>query len=145
MQIVHAQNFQEMFLKVILDRSEFFEDFVPLGRNVSSHLNSSTFYLLLPVKKHGYDGTMTVDWGTIMSCLSSPVFRSPTNATADGFLDVTHSLKLINGPISISDIQNSLVLTPHNKLLFFIDDILYDTNGNSQFKSSTYAEHYQKK
>ncbi|XXG64625.1 hypothetical protein AAC387_Pa05g2523 [Persea americana] len=144
-EIVHAQNFQEMFLKVILDRSKFFEDFVPLGRNVSSHLSSLTFYLLLPVKKHGYNGTMTVDWGTIMGCLSSPVFRSPTNATADGFLDVTHSLKLINGPISISDIQNSLVLTPHNKLLFFIDDILYDTNGNSQFKSSTYVEHYQKK
>lgn len=135
-----------MFLKVILDRSEFFTDFVPLGRNASSHRSSSTFYLLLPVKIHGYDGGMAVDWGTVMGCLSSPMFRSLTHATANDFLDVTNSLKLINGPFSISDIQNSLVLTPHNKFLFFIDDIL-DTNGNSQFKNSTstYVEHYQKK
>ncbi|XP_077223182.1 dicer-like 4 isoform X2 [Tasmannia lanceolata] len=147
-EITHAQNFQEMFLKIILDRSEFVSNFVPLGKKASSHLGSSTFYLLLPIRKHEHEDKMIVDWRTVKGCLSSPVFRCPTRDTDKGHMPVSNSLEFFDGPIRISDIPNSLVLTPHNKLLFFIVDILHGTNGNSQLKGPkvlSYAEHYEKK
>ncbi|XP_077222093.1 endoribonuclease Dicer homolog 4-like [Tasmannia lanceolata] len=71
-EITHAQNFQEMFLKIILDRSEFVSNFVPLGKKASSHLGSSTFYLLLPIWKHEHEDKMIVDW----SCEGLLIFTS---------------------------------------------------------------------
>ncbi|TYH69445.1 hypothetical protein ES332_D05G056400v1 [Gossypium tomentosum] len=44
-EIMQAQHFQEMFFKVILDRSELLSEFITLG-NVFLSSSSSTFYLL---------------------------------------------------------------------------------------------------
>ncbi|XP_058067534.1 endoribonuclease Dicer homolog 4-like isoform X3 [Magnolia sinica] len=144
-EIIQAQNFQEMFLKIILDREEFLSDFVPLGKNASPELSLSTFYLLLPVRKHEHDDKMTLDWEIVKGCLSSPVFRYPTDVTDRSAFPVRNSLEFISGPVSVADIPNSLVLTPHNELMFFVVDILHGVNANSQFKDATYLEHYMKR
>ncbi|KAL5078183.1 hypothetical protein RYX36_017167, partial [Vicia faba] len=59
-EIKMAENFQEMFLKVILDRLEFVSKFVELS--VESHTRTSTFYFLLPVILKEY--AMNIDWKT---------------------------------------------------------------------------------
>lgn len=143
-EILLAQNFQEMFLKVILDRSELFPDYVSLGAVSGSHQHSSTFYLLLPVKQQKCEKTMTIDWTTVKRCLSSPIFRQPTVPYENGHDQTRDSLKLLNGTFNEDDVLNSLVFTPHNKLLFFIDGILHKSNARSQYKPTTsYAEHYK--
>lgn len=134
-----AQNFQEMFLKLVLDRMEFVSDYVPLGRHDSS--SSSTFYLLLPVMLGNDDKIASIDWGTIRKCLSSPVFRAPGDATEKvPSLDI----RLASGYKSIRDIQNSLVYVPYKKSFYFITDVVREKNGYSQYKNSgtlTYVEH----
>ena len=55
-----AEDSQEMFLKVILDRLEFVSKFVELS--AESHTRTSTFYLLLPVILKEY--AMNIEWKT---------------------------------------------------------------------------------
>nr|DAD45156.1 TPA_asm: hypothetical protein HUJ06_003386 [Nelumbo nucifera] len=143
-----AEYFQELFLKLILNRSELFPDFVPLGKNDSSQASSSTFYLLLPVKQHEYKEKMTVDWEIVKRCLSSPVFRVQINGADSDHLSVSNSLRLASGPRRISDIVNSLVYCPHRKLFFFVAGILPGINGYSPFpgsRYSSYSEYYIQK
>ncbi|KAL9326120.1 hypothetical protein ACSQ67_006765 [Phaseolus vulgaris] len=75
-EIKMAENFQEMFLKISLDRFEFVSEIVNLGTAAESHTSSSTFYLLLPVIFQEYNA-MKVDWKTVKRCLWSPIFRHP--------------------------------------------------------------------
>ncbi|XP_042476647.1 endoribonuclease Dicer homolog 4-like isoform X2 [Macadamia integrifolia] len=141
-EILLAEHFQEMFLKIILDRTEFLSDFVPLGKNELSR--SSTFYLLLPVKEHVHENAMTVDWEIVRRCLSSPIFKFPTGAFENSALPVNQTLKLASGPTKITDILNCLVFVPHKKSFFFIDGILSE-NGYSPFKDySSYEEYFMK-
>ncbi|KAJ6794191.1 endoribonuclease Dicer-like protein 4-like isoform X1 [Iris pallida] len=124
-EILLAQNFQEMFLKVILDRSELFADYVSLGEAGGSHQHSSTFYLLLPVKQQKCGKIMIIDWTAVERCLSSPVFRQPTVPYENDHDQTRDSLKLLNGTFNEDDVLNSLVFTPHNKRFFFITKILH--------------------
>lgn len=149
-QIIQAQNFQEMFLKIIIDREDFFSDFVKLGMNDSCQAKPSTAYLLLPVRRNENENRLSVDWKLIRKCLSSPVF-----GTGDNVLNVPDSCSvpagncfvLADGPVSKSDIVNSLVFTPHNKLFFFVDGIL-GIDANSPFSDESclsYVAHYAQK
>ncbi|KAK1323005.1 hypothetical protein QJS10_CPA02g01233 [Acorus calamus] len=143
-QIVHARNFQEMCLKIIFDRTEIFSNCVPLGSKDLFQLSSSTFYLLLPIMQH--ENRETVDWMTMSTCLSSPVFQDPNASVSRSRPHGCNTLKLMSGDRDISDILGGLVYTPHNRLLFFVDDILHGTNAKSQMSSTlTYADHYQEK
>nr|XP_024928613.2 dicer-like protein 4 [Ziziphus jujuba var. spinosa] len=147
-EIMLAQNFQEMFLKVILDRNEFVSEFVQLGNNDSRKASSLTFYLLLPVTFDDNENTMSIDWNVIRRCLSSPVFRSPVDALDENILPSDIQLELANGCKSRRDIENSLVYAPHKNLFFFITNVVFDKNGYSPYKDSgtlSYAEHLNKK
>lgn len=145
-EVILAQNFQEMFLKIILDRSLFSHDFVALSGSTAYNQHSSTFYLLLPVKKEKCQGNMNIDWATVRRCLSSPVFRTLPVSCESNLHPISNTLKLFNARFSKNDILNSLVFTPHNKLFYFVDEILYGTNAHSQHKASTsYSEHYMKR
>ncbi|KAJ6837174.1 endoribonuclease Dicer-like protein 4-like isoform X1 [Iris pallida] len=145
-EILLAQKFQEMFLKVILDRSELFADYVSLGEAGGAHQHSSTFYLLLPVKRQKCGEIMIIDWTTVERCLTSPIFRQPTVPYENGHDQTRDSLKLLNGTFNEDDVLNSLVFTPHNKLFFFVAGVLHKSNAHSQYKPTTsYAEHYKKR
>ncbi|KAI8023022.1 Dicer-like protein 4 [Camellia lanceoleosa] len=140
-EILQVQKFQEMFLKVILDRSEFIPEFVSLGKNGFSNLGSSTFYLLLPVILYG--NKMTVDWKLIRRCLSSPIFRNPEDARDSVLPHLNDHLELANGPHHIDDVINSLVYAPCKDIFFFISDVVRARNGYSEFKGSmSHIEHY---
>ncbi|KAF8031365.1 hypothetical protein BT93_D0530 [Corymbia citriodora subsp. variegata] len=143
--IVEAQKFQEMFLKVILDRTDLQPEFVPLGQYNDVDSGSSTYYLLLPVILQGSDGGVRVDWNTIRRCLSSPLFRNPTDTTAKtDFFSRRQFLKLANGRKLKSEVKNSLVYAPYKKLFYFITNIISEKNGGSPYKDSeplTHAEH----
>ncbi|KAK6942250.1 hypothetical protein RJ641_027627 [Dillenia turbinata] len=130
-EILLAENFQEVCLKIVLDRSEFDSEFVSLGKHISSKLSSSTFYLLLPVVLHGNSCIDRVDWETIKRCLSSPIFETATDAKDQRFLSPGDHLLLGNGSTPKSDIVNSLVYVPYKKSFFFISEILADKNGYS--------------
>lgn len=132
-----------MCLKIILDRAEFYCDHVFLGKFHASEHCFSTFYLLLPVKQQNCGDKMIVDWETIRRCLSSPVFGHITDLDWKDPYPISDSLKLLNGTVSKHKVLNSLVFTPHNKLFFLIDDVIHGTNANSQYKSVSYAQHYQ--
>ncbi|KAM0933868.1 hypothetical protein DsansV1_C34g0226131 [Dioscorea sansibarensis] len=140
-----AQKFQEMFLKVILDRSEFFSDVVLLGSNLKSHC-SLTFYLLLPVKQHADGKSVVIDWRTIRCCLSSPAFGCQVNSDRKDYVPTYDTLELLNGPFKKVDILHSLIFTPHNEQFFFIDGIVDDINANSRRKGqkdTSNAQHYE--
>lgn len=146
LQIILAQNFQEMYLKVILDRSEFIPEYVPLGKNEICISSSSTFYLLLPVILHDSDNTITVDWKIVIRCLSSPVFRTPEDTMVEKS-SVDFRLQLANGCRTICDVENSLVYAAHNKVFYFITDIIHRKNGYSPCDGSettSYMEHYER-
>ncbi|KAJ6406905.1 hypothetical protein OIU84_010423 [Salix udensis] len=139
-EITYAKNFQEMFLKAILDRSEFVHEYVPLGKNALSK-SCPTFYLLLPVIFHVSERRVTVDWKIIRRCLFSPIFKNPANAVDMGILPSDDFLHLANGRCSIRDVENSLVYTPHQKKFYFIDSIVPEKNGNSPCKGSNNLTH----
>lgn len=144
MQIRLAKDFQEMFLKVILDRMEFDTEFVQLGKNDSCEASSSTFYLLLPVTLRDNKNTVSIDWMVIRKCLSSPIFRSPADAMDEKSFPSNVKLQLANGCRSVRDIENSLIYAPHKKGFFFITNIVCNKSGYSPYKdsgTSTYVEH----
>ncbi|KAL0915263.1 hypothetical protein M5K25_015666 [Dendrobium thyrsiflorum] len=138
-----AQNFQEMFLKIILDRSEYFNDTVALGE-VNASL-SSTFYLLLPVREQRYGENRTIDWITVKRCLSSPAFEQ--HASYGRGLMGRNTLNLFNRQENVSDILNSLIFVPHNQLFYFVDCLLPETNAYSRKGSgdTSYTQHFKSK
>lgn len=150
---MEAQKFQEMFLKVILDRSDLQREFIPLGQDNDFNSGSSN-YLLLPVILQKSNSCVSVDWNTIRRCLSSPLFGNPTHRTVFG--NPTHRtaktdalsrfpLTLANGSKRKSeDVENSLVYAPYKKLFYFITSINFEKSGGSRYKDSdplTHAEH----
>lgn len=134
---MQAQQFQEMFLKVILDRSEFNSEFVPLGKDDYCESSSSTFYLLLPVIFH----KNSVDWKIIRRCLSSPVFGTPGGSVDRKSLPSHGPLQLHNGRSSESDVENSLVYATHKKWFYFVTNIVFEKNGYSPYKDSDSLSH----
>jgi endoribonuclease Dicer len=141
-----AENFQEMFLRVILDRLEFVSKFVELG--AESRTNTSTFYLLLPVILKEYDDVMKVDWETVKRCLCSPIFRHPVDTLNKKVTPLDNHLQLANGYRSVRDVENSLVYVPHTKFFYCVTDIIYEKNGFSPYKdsnTSNYADHFNEK
>ncbi|KAM3714268.1 hypothetical protein ACJW31_01G319400 [Castanea mollissima] len=146
-EIVLAQNFQEMYLKVILDRSKFIPESVSLGKSNTCESSSLTFYLLLPVILHDSDNKITVDWKIIRRCLSSPVFRTPEDAMEKESFPLGDHLLLANGYRSISEVTDSLVYAPPYKQgFFFITNIVDGKNGHSPHsETSSYAEHLYEK
>ncbi|KAL4181409.1 hypothetical protein AMTRI_Chr12g271070 [Amborella trichopoda] len=147
-QIIDARNFQEMYLKILLDRTEFMLDYIPLGKKDEPPLTSSTFYLLLPLEKLLSEDRFTIDWTTIRDCLSSPAFRASRDIIENTQLHVGETLELIDGPINVNYITKSLVFTPRTKLFFFVTEILHGVSATSRmesYKDITYAEYYKGK
>ncbi|KAL6652413.1 hypothetical protein ACP70R_011338 [Stipagrostis hirtigluma subsp. patula] len=139
-----AHNFQEMFLKILLDRSEFTSSYVMLQNDPTLQINS-TFYLLLPIKQKFYGDKFMIDWPTVKRCLSSPVFQDPMGLYRHDTDSPNESLKLLDGTYSKADVIGSLVFTPHNKRFFFVDIILDETNAKSEFNGATYEEHFKER
>ncbi|GAB2289126.1 endoribonuclease Dicer [Dionaea muscipula] len=138
-EILLARNFQEMFLKLILDRAEFVPTFVPLDKERLSGPKSCTAYLLLPVIWNQQVRKMTVDWEVIRRCLSSSIF---TKDGASSQIPQKGQLQLVDGPARIDDIVNSLVYVAHKKKFYFISQILPGKNSCSYFNdSSSHIEH----
>ncbi|XP_020236092.1 dicer-like protein 4 isoform X2 [Cajanus cajan] len=146
-EIKMAENFQEMFLKIILDRSEFVSEFVDLGKGGESLTSTSTFYLLLPVVLQ-YENAMKVDWKTVKRCLCSPIFRHPADTMDKKVFPLDIHLQLANGYRSVRDVENSLVYAPHKKNFYFVTSINYEKNGFSPHKdsgTSSYVDYYIEK
>ncbi|VFQ61325.1 unnamed protein product [Cuscuta campestris] len=136
-----AEQFQQMFLKVILDREEFIPEFKALERETFSD-SSSTFFLLLPLNLHE-DNTTFVDWKLVRRCLSSPIFKNIENAYDDKISQLHNHLQLANGPKSFDDILNSLVYMPCKDKFFFVSDIVLNKDGYSLYKDSkNHVAHY---
>ncbi|KAL0315312.1 UNVERIFIED_CONTAM: Dicer-like protein 4 [Sesamum radiatum] len=141
-EIAAAEMFQQMFLKIILDRHQFIPEYVSLENNDVYELSSSTFYLLLPVIQH-VDDKISVDWTLVNRCLSSPIFRHPGIGRADETSQVKNYLHLANGQKSVHDVVNSLVYVPCKCTFFFISDILPEKSGYSLYNDSkSHVEHY---
>jgi len=130
-----AENFQEMFLKISLDRFEFVSEIVNLGTAAESHTSSSTFYLLLPVIFQEYNA-MKVDWKTVKRCLWSPIFRHPEYTMDKKKFPLDIHLQLANGYESVRDVENSLVYAQHKKTFYFVTNIDYEKTGFSPHKES---------
>ncbi|XP_020599927.1 endoribonuclease Dicer homolog 4 isoform X2 [Phalaenopsis equestris] len=139
-EISQAEKFQEMFLKILLDRSEYFNEIVALGK--SNAYLSSTFYLLLPVIEQNNGENKAIDWSTVKRCLSSPAFE---HVLYEKGLTERNTLELFNGQENVSHILDSLVFVPHNKLFYFVDGLLPEINSNSRManRDTSYAEHYK--
>ncbi|XP_021911195.1 dicer-like protein 4 [Carica papaya] len=104
-EILQAQHFQEMCFKVILDRKKLIPDFVPLESGSLSKSSFPSFYLLLPVIWLDDEHAMTIDWQTIRTCLSSPVFKTLANDIEKEILCSDVHLQLANGCWSTSDVE----------------------------------------
>lgn len=143
MQIVQAEHFQEMFFKVILDKSKLLSEFVPLGNKEFLASSSSRFYLLLPVILHNCENKVTVDWGIIQRCLSSPIFKTPAEAIKKENFPSDVCLQLANGRKSARDIENSLVYALHKKAFYFVTSIICEKNGYSLCRDSGTLNHVE--
>ncbi|XBJ03091.1 hypothetical protein VPH35_022331 [Triticum aestivum] len=144
-QMMLARNFQEMFLKVLLDRSEFTVSHVMLLGNSETLQFNSTFYLLLPIKQELYGDIFMIDWQTVKRCLSSPVFKDPTGVSAHGSYLPDESLRLLDNMYSKTDVVGSLIFAPHIKTFFVIDVILNELNARSEYDGATYEDHYKER
>ncbi|XP_022134940.1 dicer-like protein 4 isoform X2 [Momordica charantia] len=142
-EITQAESFQEMFLKVILDRSEFVQEFIPLRNNVSKSI-SSTSYLLLPLIFHDNERSVSIDWKVIRRCLFSPIFQIPGSIVKETACSHAH-LTLYDGRRRTSDIKNSLVYVPYKREFFFVTDIVKGKNGysRSHYKNSSSSSHFE--
>ncbi|KOM32927.1 hypothetical protein LR48_Vigan01g248300 [Vigna angularis] len=142
-EIKMAEKFQEMFLKIILDRLEFVAETVDLGLTAEAETSSSTFYLLLPVVLQEYGNAMKVDWKTVKRCLWSPIFRHPQYTMDKRKIPFDIHLQLANGYKSVRDVENSLVYAPHKRTFYFVTNIDYEKTGFSLHKesgTSSYAD-----
>lgn len=129
-----------MWLKAIVDKSEFVTDYVQLGKDDVSNA-ASTFYLLLPVTVNEHQGSISVDWKLITNCLSSPIFKNPEDIAQTSHTN--NCLYLANGPTQINDILNSLVYVPCKDTFYFVSDYLPEKNSFSLFKEDTnYVDHF---
>ncbi|KAI4335598.1 hypothetical protein L6164_014232 [Bauhinia variegata] len=149
-EIMTAQHFQEMFLKIVLDRSEFIPEYVPLGKDdlLQKSTSISTFYLLLPVILQDNENAMSIDWKTMRRCLSSPIFRHPADTVDMETLPSDIHLQLANGCRSVRDIENSLVYVQHKNAFYFVTNIVHEKNGLSPYGasgSSSYMDHFIQK
>lgn len=129
-----------MFLKVILDRSEFVQEYIPLRNNVSRTISLAS-YLLLPVIFHDNERSVFIDWKVIRRCLSSQIFHNPPcsivkeTAPSEMRLEDVY-LKLDDGRSRSRDIENSLVYVPYKREFFFVTEIVRRKNGYSRYKDS---------
>ncbi|XP_047169317.1 dicer-like protein 4 isoform X2 [Vigna umbellata] len=142
-EIKMAEKFQEMFLKIILDRLEFVAETVDLGMTAEAETSSSTFYLLLPVVLQEYGNAMKVDWKTVKRCLWSPIFRHPQYTMDKRKIPFDIHLQLANGYKSVRDVENSLVYAPHKRTFYFVTNIDHEKTGFSLHKesgTSSYAD-----
>ncbi|KAJ4709652.1 Dicer-like protein [Melia azedarach] len=142
-EIMQAQHFQEMLFKVILDRSEFVSEFVPLGKDDNCESHSSTFYLLLPTVFHKNAKKVTVDWKIIRRCLSSPVFATPEGSIDQKKIPSNAHLWLDNSYSSISDVENSLVYARHKNMFYFVTNVVPNKSGYSPYKDSEASSHME--
>ncbi|XP_038879795.1 dicer-like protein 4 isoform X2 [Benincasa hispida] len=141
-EIIQAESFQEMFLKVILDRSEFVQEYIPL-RNNDSRSISPTSYLLLPVTFHDNEESVIIDWRVIKRCLSSQIFQNHAcSIVKEAASSYTH-LTLYDGRRRSNDIENSLVYVPYKGEFFFVTNIVWGKNGYSQYKNSGSSSHFE--
>lgn len=143
LQMKLAKCFQELFFKVILDRSKLVPEFVPLGEKVTCYSSSSTFYLLLPAVLNDH-GDMLIDWKIIRRCLSSPIFKILAEATRKETNPSDINLLLANGCQNINNVKNSFIYVPCKKLFCFVSDIIYVKNAHSpykEFESRSYMQH----
>ncbi|KAF2934887.1 hypothetical protein DAI22_04g193100 [Oryza sativa Japonica Group] len=139
-----AHKFQEMCLKILLDRSEFTSPHVKLGNDVTLEINS-TFYLLLPIKQKCYGDRFMIDWPAVERCLSSPIFKDPIDVSVHASYSSNESLRLLDGIFSKTDVVGSVVFSPHNNIFFFVDGILDEINAWSEHSGATYAEHFKER
>ncbi|KAK2993669.1 hypothetical protein RJ640_009484 [Escallonia rubra] len=142
-EIILSEKFQEMCLKVILDRSELIGEHVSLGKSDCINSSSPTFYLMLPVIRHTYKNSLTIDWKLVRRCLSSSIFRTSKDAGENAILDPKSNLHLANGLKSKEDVVGSLVYAPCKNTFFFVSDVVLDKNGYSRAKDSiNHVDHY---
>ncbi|CAN4113157.1 unnamed protein product [Withania somnifera] len=135
-----AEKFQRMFLKIILDRSQFIPDFVSLEKKDYVE-SASKFYLLLPVNLFGQN-KISVDWELVRRCLSSPIFGTSVGAGNNEKSKFDEQLQLASGSKSVHDVVNSLVYVPCKDAFFFISDVT-DKNAYSIYKDSkNHVDHY---
>ncbi|KAL9273262.1 Dicer-like protein, partial [Drosera capensis] len=140
-EIALAQNFQEMFLKLVLNRTDFTASVVTLGKDRMCRSKSGTVYLLLPVIWNQYKSMIVVDWNVIRRCLSSSIFSSSTDVMGRQFPH-DEQLQLVDGPCRTNDIVNSLVYVAHKSSFFFVTQVLPGKNGYSSFDNSrSHVEH----
>ncbi|GFP97060.1 dicer-like protein 4 [Phtheirospermum japonicum] len=144
-EIAAAEMFQQLFLKIILDRHELIPDYVVLENNDVHESSSSTFYLLLPVILHEH-GKISVDWTLIRRCLSSPIFKNPGVGLGDETSQLNNHLHLASGRKSVHDVVHSLVYVPCKNTFFFISGIFQGKSGHSLYDDSkSHVEHYAEK
>lgn len=137
--------FQKMFLKIILERHKFVQEYVSLENDDEYKSSSSTFYLLLPLDP-GKHGRISVDWVLVRRCLSSPIFKHPYLYVGDQTSQNSIYLHLANGHFNLDDFVNSLVYVPCNNTFFFISDVLWEKNGYSLHDDSkNHVKHYKEK
>lgn len=137
--------FQQMFLKIILDRYKFVSEYVSLEKDDVCNLSSSTFYLLLPLDMRKYD-SISVDWALIKRCLASPIFKHPCHDVGNQISQSSKYLHLANGHFSLDDVVDSLVYVPCNNIFFFVSAVYREMNGYSLHSGSkNHVQHYKEK
>ncbi|GAA0157583.1 hypothetical protein LIER_14823 [Lithospermum erythrorhizon] len=143
-EMIRAEKFQTLTLKIILDRSQLNLDFISLESSDGDHL-PPTFYLFLPVLLD--NDKVSVNWKLIERCLSSPVFQSQKGTGDRGTILLGDSVQLANGRRNINDVVDSLIYVPCKGIFFFVSDVVTERNSYSSFKGEkkTHAEHYMKK
>ncbi|KAL3629633.1 endoribonuclease Dicer [Castilleja foliolosa] len=141
-EIAAAEMFQQLFLKIILDRHKLIPEYVVLENNDVYEASSSTFYLLLPVILHEH-GKISVDWTLIRRTLSSPIFKHPGVGLDDETSQHKIYLHLANGRKSVHDVVHSLVYVACKNTFFFISGIFPGKSGHSLYDDSkSHVEHY---
>lgn len=146
MQVALCKRFQITLLRILLDHklNKLQEDGQYSEKNGSAVFN----YLLLPFL--GSDNKISIDW----KCISAVQY--PENASRVKHTDCSsnrghsHYMHTKNGLVCCCMLENSLVCTPHNGLVYCINGTCDGFDGNTYLElrggeSVTYKEYYKRR
>ncbi|OQU91442.1 hypothetical protein SORBI_3001G180000 [Sorghum bicolor] len=137
-QVIVARRFQTRILSLLISK-DLSEDGNSIKSLLEMQVSSGAVYLLLPVVSG------KIDWCSIKF--------SSSEMHEDTIMDSRHShsckdtglLQTKGGPFCPCMLQNSIVSTPHNGMLYAVSGLLLDLNANSPMRESvlSYKTHFK--
>ncbi|PIN21629.1 Ribonuclease [Handroanthus impetiginosus] len=146
-QVALCQRFQNTVFRVLLDHNldKIHENLNQYSQGKGSYVFN---YIFLPALRS--QESVTVDWNCITGVHYPKKVSSGKNSCRFSARGHGHYMLTKNSMVCLCMLENSLVCTPHNDMLYCIDGTLQDFDGNTLLELGegemvTYKQYYQQR